>query len=215
MIADLLRKGIDWARSFFWVSDSDDDRARSPQPSAADRATTAPSGGQDRGHAAAAANTPAPQPASEPSANTAGRASGAAETAAARGSATGAAGQSKSSTGAGAKGSTARKSGGPKRGGTTSAASRGGAQQASVRSRPGGGKSSGPGAPEADPARPGDLTEIKGIGPAMKTKLHDLGIKNFADLAGADPDQLAKSLASRPITPERVRGWIAEAKKRS
>jgi predicted flap endonuclease-1-like 5' DNA nuclease len=76
-------------------------------------------------------------------------------------------------------------------------------------------KSTGPGAPDADPAKPGDLSEIKGIGPAMKTKLAQLGIKSFADLAGADANQVAKSLDQRTITPERVRSWIAEAKKRS
>jgi len=75
-------------------------------------------------------------------------------------------------------------------------------------------KSSGPGAPEADRAKPGDLTEIKGIGPALKTKLGALGIESFADLAGANADRLAKNLGSRTITPERVRAWIAEAKKR-
>jgi predicted flap endonuclease-1-like 5' DNA nuclease len=49
----------------------------------------------------------------------------------------------------------------------------------------------------------------------MKTQLAEMGIKSFADLAGADAKQIASKLESRTITAERVRSWIAEAKKRS
>ena len=59
-----------------------------------------------------------------------------------------------------------------------------------------------------------DLSAIKGFGPGIVRKLDALGIKTFADLAKADPDDLASKLALRPVTPERVREWIAEAKTR-
>lgn len=68
----------------------------------------------------------------------------------------------------------------------------------------------------AAPAAPSDdLTVIKGIGPTTARKLETLGIRTFADLAAADPEDLATRLASRPVTAERVRTWIAEAKTRA
>jgi len=60
-----------------------------------------------------------------------------------------------------------------------------------------------------------DLTSIHGIGPAIARKLDALGIKTFADLAAADPDDLTAKIAKRPVTSARVREWIAEAKKRA
>ena len=59
-----------------------------------------------------------------------------------------------------------------------------------------------------------DLSAIKGIGPGIVRKFDALGIKTFADLAKADPDDLASKLALRPVTPARVREWMAEAKTR-
>ena len=69
---------------------------------------------------------------------------------------------------------------------------------------------------ETTPETPSDdLTAIKGIGPGIVRKLDALGVKTFADLAKADPDDLAIKLALRPVTPARVREWIAEARKRT
>ena len=59
-----------------------------------------------------------------------------------------------------------------------------------------------------------DLSAIKGIGPGVVRKLDALGIKTFADLAKADPDDLASKLALRQVTPARARKWIVEAEKR-
>lgn len=60
-----------------------------------------------------------------------------------------------------------------------------------------------------------DLTAIKGIGPAIARKLEAEGVRTFADLAAADPEQIAARLDSRPVTAERVRSWAAEARKRA
>ena len=60
-----------------------------------------------------------------------------------------------------------------------------------------------------------DLTAIRGIGPAVARKLNGFGVRTFADLASADPEDLASRLGMRPVTPERVREWIAEARKRA
>jgi predicted flap endonuclease-1-like 5' DNA nuclease len=60
-----------------------------------------------------------------------------------------------------------------------------------------------------------DLTEIKGIGPAIAERLNALGVRTFAELAAADPEELAEWIGRRPVTADRVREWIAEAKKRS
>ena len=72
-----------------------------------------------------------------------------------------------------------------------------------------------PGAETTPKTPPDDLTAIKGIGPGIVRKLDALGIKTFADLAKADPDDLASKLALRPVTPTRMREWIAEATKRT
>ena len=60
-----------------------------------------------------------------------------------------------------------------------------------------------------------DLTAIKGIGPAIARKLDALGVRTFAELAAADPDDLAARLESRTVTADRVRTWASEAKKRA
>ena len=65
------------------------------------------------------------------------------------------------------------------------------------------------------PPVPDDLTEIKGIGPAMQNKLRALGITTFADLAAADPDQLMAQLkGSQPLSRGRVRHWTETARQR-
>ena len=66
------------------------------------------------------------------------------------------------------------------------------------------------------PPVPDDLTEIKGIGPAMQNKLRALGITTFADLAAADPDQLMAQLkGAQPLSRGRVRHWTEAARQRA
>ncbi|MBK1668386.1 hypothetical protein CKO28_10100 [Rhodovibrio sodomensis] len=191
MIADFFRKGLDWARSFFWVSDSGtDDKGTTKAPAA-------------KGSSDAAKTQRASAPASG-SKSTGQRRPAAAKTSTNKRGTGGSTRAAAKSGGAATKGSSA------KSGGTAA-----GAAPKTTASKSTAPKSTGPGAPTADPATPGDLSEIKGIGPAMKTKLAQLGINSFADLAGADANQVAKNLDQRTITPERVRSWIAEAKKRS
>jgi large subunit ribosomal protein L21 len=67
----------------------------------------------------------------------------------------------------------------------------------------------------ASSAAADDLTAIKGIGPAIARKLDALGVRTFAELAAADPDDLAARLDSRTVTADRVRTWASEAKKRA
>jgi predicted flap endonuclease-1-like 5' DNA nuclease len=90
------------------------------------------------------------------------------------------------------------------------------ARSAETRARP---------APKSAPAQPrkpvatrvpDDLTEIKGIGPAMQNRLRALGITTFADLAAADPDQLMKQLkGAQPLSLGRVRHWTEAARQRA
>jgi predicted flap endonuclease-1-like 5' DNA nuclease len=66
------------------------------------------------------------------------------------------------------------------------------------------------------PPVPDDLTEIKGIGPAMQNKLRALGITTFADLAAANPDELMAQLkGSQPLSRGRVRHWTEAARQRA
>ena len=63
---------------------------------------------------------------------------------------------------------------------------------------------------------PDDLTEIKGIGPAMQNRLRALGITTFADLAAADPNQLLAQLkGAQPLSLGRVRHWTEAARQRA
>ena len=203
MIADFLRKGLAWARGFFWVSDSDTKQQTSRGDAASGSTGTAKA--QRASEPAAAPKSTAQRRPAEAKTSTNKRGTGAAK----RTTSKAAGPASKTATGKGAG-----KTAGDKSPSSKSPASKGPASK-SAAPKSTATKSTGPGAPEADPAKPGDLSEIKGIGPAMKTKLAQLGIKSFADLAGADADQVAKSLDQRTITPERVRSWIADAKKRS
>jgi predicted flap endonuclease-1-like 5' DNA nuclease len=62
---------------------------------------------------------------------------------------------------------------------------------------------------------PDDLTEIKGIGPAVQNKLRALGITTFADLAAADPDAILRQLkGSQPLTKGKVQAWTEAARQR-
>jgi predicted flap endonuclease-1-like 5' DNA nuclease len=63
---------------------------------------------------------------------------------------------------------------------------------------------------------PDDLTEIKGIGPAVQNKLRALGITTFADLAAADPDVILRGLkGSQPLTKGKVQAWTEAARQRA
>jgi predicted flap endonuclease-1-like 5' DNA nuclease len=201
MIADLLRKGFAWARDFFWVAESSTDRARTAKQPGSPKAAGGETKAQRAGDSASASTSTGQRRSAVAKTSTNKRATGSAKRTTSR------------SGGAAAKTSkpksTPSKDAAPKSTVSKSTASK------STGTKSAGPKSTGPGAAEADPAQPGDLSEIKGIGPAIKTKLAQLGIKTFADLAGADAAQLSKSLNQRTITPERVRSWIAEAKKRS
>jgi predicted flap endonuclease-1-like 5' DNA nuclease len=72
-----------------------------------------------------------------------------------------------------------------------------------------------PGEPAVAKPQADDLTVIRGIGPAIAERLNALGVRSFAELAAADPEDLAEWIGRRPVTADRVRDWIAEAKKRS
>ncbi len=70
-------------------------------------------------------------------------------------------------------------------------------------------------APKAAPAsQPDDLTTIKGLGPAMQQKLASVGVTSFAELAGADAQELTDKLKplQRTVKREAVEAWIAAAR---
>ncbi len=63
-----------------------------------------------------------------------------------------------------------------------------------------------------DVAGPDDLTEIVGIGPVYRDRLHRAGITGFADLAAAD----AAGIAGRVGTGEAaVADWVEQARDRT
>lgn len=216
MIADLLRKGFAWARDFFWVAESSTDRARTAKQPGSPKAAGGETKAQRGGDSASASTSTGQRRSAVAKTSTNTRATGAAKrTTSQSGGAAAKTSKPKSTPSKdAAPKSTVSKSAGPKSTGPKSTASKSTASK-TAGANSAGSKSTGPGAAEAVPAQPGDLSEIKGIGPAIKTKLAQLGITTFADLAGADAGQLSKSLNQRTITQERVRSWIAEAKKRS
>jgi predicted flap endonuclease-1-like 5' DNA nuclease len=55
------------------------------------------------------------------------------------------------------------------------------------------------------------LEQVKGIGPVLATKLDLAGIKSFADLAQATPEQIQEALGARGSASERFADWIAQA----
>ncbi len=56
-----------------------------------------------------------------------------------------------------------------------------------------------------------DLTAIRGIGIATQNRLNTSGIKTYAQLAEASPDDLQKILGGR-VTEGKIKHWIAEAR---
>ena len=70
--------------------------------------------------------------------------------------------------------------------------------------------------PAAAPDAADDLTVIKGIGAAMQDKLQAIGIRTYADLAGADPEKLLSDLraAQAVASRARIQEWIATAREK-
>lgn len=63
--------------------------------------------------------------------------------------------------------------------------------------------------PESDETSADDLTAIRGIGPATEKRLNDVGIRSYAQMARATPQELRKALdASRRGV--KVEKWIKE-----
>ena len=59
-----------------------------------------------------------------------------------------------------------------------------------------------------------DLSAIMGIGIVIQDRLNRSGIKTYAQLADATPENLEAILGSR-ITGTMINDWIAEARKRA
>ena len=59
-----------------------------------------------------------------------------------------------------------------------------------------------------------DLTVLRGIGEATKNRLHLAGIRTFAQLAHANPEDVRKALGDRGRRTK-VDSWIAEARNRA
>lgn len=69
---------------------------------------------------------------------------------------------------------------------------------------------------QSDTSQQDDLTEIKGIGPSTRDRLHAAGIMSFADLASADPSKLTQQIKEEMVVSEsRVQEWIANARSRT
>jgi hypothetical protein len=62
----------------------------------------------------------------------------------------------------------------------------------------------------AELGRSDDLTEIRGIGITMQNNLHRAGIKTFAALAAATPEQIRDVLGARAKGAQ-VEEWISQA----
>ncbi len=62
-----------------------------------------------------------------------------------------------------------------------------------------------------EPGEVDDFTRIKGIGPALATRLSSAGIYRYADLAGAEAQELLDALGIEPWQKVEPEVWIAEA----
>ena len=65
---------------------------------------------------------------------------------------------------------------------------------------------------EVEQNSPDDLTAIRGIGIATQNRLNTFGIKTYAQLAEASPDDLRETLRDR-VSDAEINRWIAEARK--
>jgi predicted flap endonuclease-1-like 5' DNA nuclease len=61
------------------------------------------------------------------------------------------------------------------------------------------------------PPKVDDLTAIKGIGPVFATKLADIGVRSFSDLAGSSAETIAAGLNT---SESRAVDWIRQAGQR-
>jgi len=61
---------------------------------------------------------------------------------------------------------------------------------------------------EAEPADDDDLEAITGVGPAYAQRLRDAGVGSVADLAAADPEELAEAT---DLSANRIGNWIDQA----
>jgi large subunit ribosomal protein L21 len=62
-----------------------------------------------------------------------------------------------------------------------------------------------------------DLTEIKGIGAVSAERLHDAGVKTFAEIAAWSDDDLEANSAKIKVSVERIRreDWVGQARTRT
>ena len=58
---------------------------------------------------------------------------------------------------------------------------------------------------------PDDLTQISGIGPKISAILQDAGITNYAQLAGADEDEIRQILSEVGLRLGDPESWIQQA----
>ncbi len=65
---------------------------------------------------------------------------------------------------------------------------------------------------EVEEKPPNDLTAIRGIGIATQSRLNTSGIRTYAKLAAASPDDLRETLSDR-VTEGKTKHWIADARK--
>jgi predicted flap endonuclease-1-like 5' DNA nuclease len=68
-------------------------------------------------------------------------------------------------------------------------------------------------APPPPPPQVDDLTQIKGIGPAYATKLRDLGVMLFEDLARWSDEQLEQAATQMKTSPKRLYPWRERAQR--
>ena len=68
--------------------------------------------------------------------------------------------------------------------------------------------------PQKETGSADDLTLLRGIGEATQNRLHLAGIRTFAQLADANPEEVRKALGDRG-RGAKVENWIAEARKRA
>jgi predicted flap endonuclease-1-like 5' DNA nuclease len=57
------------------------------------------------------------------------------------------------------------------------------------------------------------LTLIKGIGPEIKTRLHNAGILTFAQLSASSPEKIAAVVAGLSAKRIAKENWIGQARK--
>ena len=66
----------------------------------------------------------------------------------------------------------------------------------------------------AAPPAPDDLRRIRGIGPKFETRLHELGVRTFAQIASWTPQDVARVAEQLKIHARRIdnAGWVQSAR---